>query len=389
MKFRLANENDRKAVYETIGYCFNTHEDGIKNNIENGPLNKYEQFIVAENDNNEVESVFSIVPFDVFFEGEIVKFGGVAGVSSLPEHRGAGNITGLFKYALQYMKDNNMILSGLGPFAYQYYRMYGYEWTYTWQLVNIKINDLKGFKAASKYKKLTRENAEEFENFRNECNKKINGPIIRDERIINEKWNHYKNSVSHVYAAYENDEIVSMMVYKQEGREIKVSEMYFKNETARQYLLNFLYRHRSMTDSVELVLAVDDEIRNILPTPRLNYWHWPNKMGRVVMVKEALELLKLEESFEGSYVIKVNDEHAPWNNKNFKLSCNNERLVVNECEEKEDFEVSIQRLSQLVLGHVSGKEAIKLELIKVNNQEKEKLLKKTFSKRTTMLWQEF
>ena len=389
MKFILANENDRKAVYETIGYCFNTHEDGIKNNIEHGPLNKYEQFIVAENDNDEVESVFSIVPFDVFFEGEIVKFGGVAGVSSLPEHRGAGNITGLFKYALQYMKDNNMILSGLGPFAYQYYRMYGYEWTYTWQLVSININDLKGFKAASKYKKLTKENAEEFENFRNECNKKINGPIIRDERIINEKWAHYKNSVSHVYAAYENDEIVSMMVYKQEGREIKVSEMYFKNETARQYLLNFLYRHRSMTDSVELVLAVDDEIRNILPTPRLKYWHWPNKMGRVVMVKEALELLKLEEGFDGYYVIKVNDEHAPWNNKNFKLSCNNERLVVSECEEKEDFEVSIQRLSQLVLGHVSGKEAIKLELVKVNNQEKEKLLKKTFTKRTTMLWQEF
>ena len=104
---------------------------------------------------------------------------------------------------------------------------------------------------------------------------------------------------------------------------------------------------------------------------------------------KALELLKLEEGFDGSYVIKVNDEHAPWNNKNFKLLCNNDRLVVSECEEKEDFEVSIQRLSQLVLGHVSGKEAIKLELVKVNNQEKEKLLKKTFTKRTTMLWQEF
>lgn len=389
MKYRLANENDRKAVYETIGYCFNTHEDSIKNNIENGPLNKYEQFIVAENDKQEVESVFSIVPFNVYFEGEIVKFGGVAGVSSLPEHRGAGNINNLFKFALKYMKDNNMILSGLGPFAYQYYRKFGYEWTYTWQLVSININDLKGFKEASKYKKLTKENAKEFENFRNKCNQRINGPIIRDERIVNEKWSHYKNSVSHVYAAYENDEIVSMMVYKQEGREIKVSEMYFINETARQYLLNFLYRHRSMTDSVELVLAVDDEIRNILPTPRLKYWHWPNKMGRVVMVKEALELLKLEENFDGSYIIKVNDEHAPWNNTSFKLECKDNRLIVNETNESEDFEVSIQRLSQLILGHVSGKEAIKLELIKTINQDKEKLLNKTFSKRTTMLWQEF
>lgn len=389
MKVRLANEKDRKAVYETMGYCFNTHPDAIENNIKNGNLNSHEQFVVATNDNDEVESVFSIIPFNVNFEGKIVGFGGIGGVSTLPENRGAGNISQLFTFALEYMKENNMILSGLGPFAFQYYRKFGYEWCYTWQLVTIDINDLKSFPAAPTYKKLTKENAKEFEDFRNKCNKKINGPIVRDERIVNEKWNHYRNSTSHVYAAYENDQIVSMMVYKQEGREIKVSEIYFESEKARQYLLHFLYRHRSMTDKVELVLTVDDEIRNILPTPRLNYWHWPNKMGRVVMVKEALELLSIKEGFEDSFTIKVNDKHADWNNKTFKLSYKNNGLLVEETDEPCDFETTIQRMSQLILGHVGGEQAIRLELVDVNNADKINIFNKVFTKRTTMLWQEF
>ena len=174
MKIRLANEQDRVGVYEAIGYCFNSDRGSIENNIKNGTLNNHEQFIVAVNDNEEVISTFSVVPFTINFEGEKVPFGGVAGVSSLPEHRGEGNIANMFVYALQYMKDNNMILSGLGPFAFQFYRKMGYEWCYTWQLVTIPIEDLKAFPAAPKYKELRRENWELFEEFRNKVNSKIN-----------------------------------------------------------------------------------------------------------------------------------------------------------------------------------------------------------------------
>ena len=390
MKIRLANEQDRVGVYEAIGYCFNSDRGSIENNIKNGTLNNHEQFIVAVNDNEEVISTFSVVPFTINFEGEKVPFGGVAGVSSLPEHRGEGNIANMFVYALQYMKDNNMILSGLGPFAFQFYRKMGYEWCYTWQLVTIPIEDLKSFPAAPKYKELRRENWELFEEFRNKVNSKINGPVIRDQHIINNKWSQYESQRKRVYAALnENDEIISMMVYHQEGREIKVSELYFESEKARQYLLNFLYRHRSMTDKVELIVAVDDEVRAILPTPRINYWHWAYMMGRIVVVKDVLELLKLENSFEGSYTIKVKDDLADWNNKTFKVSCKENRLLVEETDNEADFEITIQRLSQLAMGYISGKEALKLELLKVNNQEKIHLLEKSFSKRTVMLWQEF
>ncbi len=390
MIIRLANEKDREGVYKTIGYCFNNNQSSINHNIQYGDYNKYEQFIVALDDNENVESVTSVVPFQVYFEGKKVNFGGIAGVSSLPENRGSGNIAGIISYALKYMKEKNMILSGLGPFAFQFYRKFGYEWCYTWQLVTIPIDDLKNFPAATTYKQLFEEDAFIVEEFRNEVNQKVNGPILRDERIIHDKWASYTSSNSHVYAAYnDHHEMVSYMVFSQSGREIKVSEMYFKDEISRQYLLNFLYRHRSMVDKVELTLMTDDEIRNILPSPRINYWHWPNKMGRVVMVKEALELLNIEDCFEDSYNLKVLDLHADWNNKTFNISCQNGHLIVKETNEPEDFEISIQRLSQITLGHLSAKEAVKYNFIKILNQNKTKLLYKSFSKRTTMLWQEF
>ena len=53
------------------------------------------------------------------------------------------------------------------------------------------------------------------------------------------------------------------------------------------------------------------------------------------MVKEALELMKIHDNFGGSYVLRVNDNLASWNNKAFKISCMNNKLKVEECEEEE------------------------------------------------------
>ena len=386
---KIATEKERAGVYKTMGYCFNWSEDAIKNNIESGSFNKYEEFIVSLNDKEDVESVFAIIPYDVYFEGKIVRFGGIGGVSSLPENRGAGNIRKMFKFSFEYMKEHNMIFSGLGPFAFQYYRKFGYEWCFTWQLVNIPINDLKDFPAASSYRQLKKEDKELFENFRNHINERVNGPVVRDERLANEKWDYYRNTNHKVYGAFnDKNELVSMMAFKQEGKEIKVAEMYFEDELSRQYLLNFLYRHRSMTEKVELVLHVDDEIRNILPSPRISYWHWPNKMGRVVLVEEALKLLNIKNSFD-NFSIKINDDLAPWNNQTFNVSCVNDKVNVSCDNSLADFEMDINRFSQLIYGHIDATQAIKLNFVKINNKTRIRDFEKLFYKKTTMLWQEF
>ncbi|MCI5745476.1 MAG: GNAT family N-acetyltransferase [Erysipelotrichaceae bacterium] len=389
MKIRLANESDRKQVYETIGYCFNTPQDSIENNIKNGTLNQYEQFIVAE-ENNQIYSLVSVVPFKMNFEGKVVDFGGIAGVSSLPECRGKGNISDIFSFALNYMKEKNMIFSGLGPFSFPFYRQFGYEWCYTWQLVEVNVNDLKAFKSAFTYKKLTKEDSDLTEKFRNKVNKKLNGPFVRSAKQIEDKWNEYKSKNAHVYGAFnENNELVSYMVYTIEGRMLKAFEIYFVDEESKEYLLSFIYKHRSSIDSAELILDVDDTIRNVLPSPRIKYWHWPNKMGRIVMVKEALKMLNVLDDTLNAYTIKVNDKQAPWNDKTFKINVNNHQVEVSETSDNADLEIDINRLSQITLGHISAKEALQSNFVKVNNHKALDAFIKTFSKRTTMLWQEF
>ena len=104
MKIRLAQEADRRGVYEAMGYCFNNDLNSIENNIKNGDYNKHEQFVVALNDKEEVISTFAVIPFNMYFEGNVIRFGGIGGVSSLPEHRGEGNISSMFEFSLKYMK---------------------------------------------------------------------------------------------------------------------------------------------------------------------------------------------------------------------------------------------------------------------------------------------
>ena len=143
-----------------------------------------------------------------------------------------------------------------------------------------------------------------------------------------------------------------------------------------------------MTEKVELVLHVDDEIRNILPSPRISYWHWPNKMGRVVLVEEALKLLNIKNSFD-NFSIKINDDLAPWNNQTFNVSCVNDKVDVSCVNSLADFEMDINRFSQLIYGHIDASQAIKLNFVKINNKTKIRDFEKLFYKKTTMLWQEF
>ena len=156
-------------------------------------------------------------------------------------------------------------------------------------------------------------------------------------------------------------------------------------------MLHFFYTHRSQVDQVELLLPKDDNLRATLPNPRIQYWEWANMMFRIVCVKEALQAMKLKEKVKGKLKIKVHDEQAEWNNQIFELIGEEHHLSVHEVKNSKvfDIEVSIQRLSQLVLGFISGEEALKLELISCRNAKKEPLFEKIFQKRPTMLWHMF
>ena len=389
MSILLATEKDHDEIIKVMATCFNWNVDDMLKERKDIPINNHEQFFVYKNENNEIESLLSVVSFDAFYEGNVVKYGGIAGVSTLPQYRKKGNIRKIMKKAIEYMYENNMIISGLGPFKFEFYRQFGYEWCYDFQIVNCKIDYLKDFDLANGYKTFSYKSANIVERFRNKVICDINGAIYRDEHFIKQQWNKYKSKKSKVIGAYFNHKLVSYMVINFEKDTIKVDEMYYQDENSRKYLLGYLSKYIGKYEKVEFLLQIQDNLRSILPSPRITTWRWPNMMGRIIDVKKVLELYKVNKPFKKDFNMKVIDHMNSHNNKTFNISCKNNKLMVEETNEKDDICININRLSQLLFGFLSAKELIELDEIFIFNKSIIPAIESLFTKRKTMIWQEF
>lgn len=384
MSVRLAKKEDKRSIYSILSYSFNGGNQQIENNMKDENLS-IDGWLVNE-ENNVVTSAVKIRDFSMMFDGEFVKMGGVAGVCSAPEHRSGGAVKNILTYSLEYMKERGQIFSALGPFSFAFYRKYGWEWGFTFQLVNIPVLDLKNFPAANKYVMLTKEDKDMIQDYRLQYISHINGPLFHDESMSEEKWNSYYHNFTHIYASYdEKGNITAIAFFRIDGRVLRCDEMYFLNEIGRQHMLHLFYRHRSQIDEVELQLLRDDDIRLILPNQRIRFWEWANMMIRVVDVLAAFKKMKRFLNMKESICLKVHDAQAPWNNQTFEIFNQNIEIVEKEC----DFEIDIQRLSQLMLGFISGKEALQYNFVKVNNANKKEDFMSLFQKCPTMLWQMF
>lgn len=386
MTVRIAKQEDKRAYYTMLSYCFNMGNSNTENNVQNANF-PHDEVLVNEIDGTVTQCVH-VVPFDMNFEGKSYKMGGIAGVSSMPEHRDQGGIKDILVQSLSYMKERGMIFSALGPFSFEFYRKYGWEWGFTFQKLKFPISAIAKTPKAKKYVQLTQEDDELVNNFRNEFIKKINGSIYHTEKIRNERWQRFNSQFVHCYASYDdNNQVEAIAFFKIEGRTLNCEEFFFKNETARQHMLHFFYVHRSQVDEIELQLLPSDNFRTLLPSPRIQYWEWANMMFRVVVVEEAFRAMNLNQKLNGKFRLKVIDSQADWNDGIFDIQIQKGKLEISKSNSKNyDFEISIQRLSQLILGFMSGKEAIDLETVLVKNENKKALFMELFTKRPTMLW---
>src|SRR5690606_11959965 len=69
----------------------------------------------------------TLLHLNVYVNGELFSMGGIAGVSTWPEHRRHGYVARILKELLVKMKENGQSISMLHPFSFSFYRKYGWE----------------------------------------------------------------------------------------------------------------------------------------------------------------------------------------------------------------------------------------------------------------------
>jgi predicted acetyltransferase len=311
-------------------------------------IENYEAHVLV--DNNPVSTAI-IVPMKQNIRGKIFPMGGVAGVTTYPEARRKGYVKHLIKHLMEYMYDNNFVVSTLYPFRESFYGKFGW----------INFNQVKvAIFSPANLHPLLKMNFE--------------GSVSRS--MLKEQLHHYKQIIKEVVetqhgfcsfsdlnmdrlgeselwatvAKDKNDKAIGFMSYKISGFEgtFDVSKFLYTTSEGKYLLLEFLARHIDQVKSINMPLYAHENIENwifdLRPEIRSREWV-PTAMGRII----NLSLLSGIYVRPGKLFVNVVDEQLPKNNGSWEFSEENGMLKLQKVGEAKG-KISIQALSAIVYG---------------------------------------
>lgn len=373
------NQAYNDELIQMNNYCFNF--------LSKEDLEQYLGFLSLNDDATilgtiEEDTLYAslmILKLSTYWNNQKIKVGGIGNVCSMPEWREKHAIAGLIKESLKLMKQNNQIFSLLGPFHYDFYRRYGWEWGEQKKIITMGINDLKDFKSDGyRYSRLSYDNYKEMNDVYESYFSQYNGATVRDENrwqlflLMNEKED------AHIYGVYnDQNKLCGYICYKIDNDCIRVKELVYLSNDDKKRLLRFIYVHRAQSQRVEITLPSQDSMLLMLKNQHQEVKLKSGMMVRIVDVEKVLKLLYKDVNYDLCCSIEVRDDLAPWNNGIFILRKKyDESEIVKDNTVEPDIRCTIQTLSQILFGFNTFKKANELGLISSNKANVLELLDK-------------
>lgn len=345
----------------------------------------YESAIGVFDDNGKMCSSVYLMPYEMRFNGNTVKMGGIGGVATLPEERNKGYIKELFRYCFKEMFENDQIFSVLYPFSNVYYRQFGYEWCIKNQEVKIPLKSFSHFKKVGQVKLYS--NNEDKDILKKIYHKFIenkNLSIVRNEK----QWNRLLNKDPYKTRQYtyiyfnENDKPMSYIVFEITGNtelNIKVVELVWLDYESLTGILGFIKcfypQHKFFICSIPEFM----NIHLLFPEPLdIKSELLISGMGRIVNLQKVFQLLSFPEE-RGQIAIKVKDSFIESNNGTFLLTWTPESIDVVKKECAPDLYCSIEVLTQMIIGCAKLEDFIGSNNLQVYS--KQSLLSSIFQKK--------
>jgi predicted acetyltransferase len=342
-------------------------------------------------DEGRLAAKLTILDSHIWLHGESFAMGGIAGVATWPEYRRKGMVGQLLKRALRAMKEAGQSVSFLHPFAFSFYRKYGWE-TYidylkyeitTELLPRFELQDGAKIERINKDWKLLNGIYEAYA-------KGYNGMLKRDGEWWNNRIFKFKKGSIAIYRDAQG-ELKGYIFYQVQNNSCTVHELVFLNEEARRGLWKFISDHDSMIEKVILIAPSDDKLPFLLSNPRIKQEVVPYFMARIVDVQSFVQQFPFAKAGDGErFYLQVSDSQAEWNNGLFeiRIEASGEAKVTKQplSDAKEDqlLTCDIQTLSSLLMGY--QKASFLHEIGRLDGREAEiKRLESLIPARTTYL----
>ncbi|UCZ54039.1 GNAT family N-acetyltransferase [Bacillus shivajii] len=379
--------NYRKLKQEEIDLSFDMSSYAFQYALSDEEREERREWVYPENtwvaeENGEILSKATTIPFNVFYHGQSIAMGGVSGVATWPEQRRSGLVKNLLAHSLQEMKEKGQIVSFLFPFSIPFYRKYGWELFADTQTITLTREQLPKRKETNGYVRRIKPSIDVLQPVYDAWAKLYNGTIDRHE----DWWKRsvFKRKKGNVAVYYNGDsEAKGYMIYEVKEEKMTIKELISLTPESRDGLWTFIANHDSMIKSVVLKTTPHDGMPFLLDDPKVSREVTSYFMARIVDVKSFLSYVPFKQTDdEKPLIFHVTDEFCEWNHGTFVIGPKESNIQFfpfkkeGSCthEPKRGCRLSIQTLSALLFGSQRPDMLIREGLIEGEEHELNRLI---------------
>jgi len=362
----LLDESSFDNFYDLYLYSFNRPDSKQRKDVFK---ERFDHSLVygIMNQDKLGSGLFSI-PFDINFHGVDFKMNGIGDVMSAPEFGGRGGAGALMKAALTDMYQNHVTLSYLAPFAYGYYRQFGYEQVFDHTKITIENTQLPRIKN-SEHGHVERMNIQDIP----DTVKKMYLDQTKLGGVVRAAWwwNHMQDKHPEYQLALAFDDtnkLIGYLVYYNQNETFYIHEWMNVNPLSRQLLLKFVTKHQSIFKSFVYESPDADFKADILEDPNAAKLEvTPYMMARIVDLADFIKRYPIQKMNLAKTYFKLNDT-LEWNNHTWSLAINDGVIDLQIADgEGEDMELSIQSLTKAMFGYRSLESLANYGFVKGND----------------------
>ena len=378
MELRRYREGDIDALGRVGMAAFGASISDWEKNFDpaQNPRLDLEQVRVIEED-GEVRASTTVFPLESFVEGEPRPMGGVHAVMAHPAYRRRGYAGELMLAALRDMRERDVALSLLSPFAHAFYRMFGYELATEDIKYILKPANLPSSPEQRHLRAYRQDDLSTLMALYEAEAKRHTLSVLRSE----EHWKKSLADKDNDAAVYERDgEIEGYVLYKISGwqeheprRTLSVEELVAATPRAREALLSFMAGLDPLVYGIKHFTPRGEPLHPYLRSSHVDAKIEPDQMLRLVDVAGALGYL--QRAPERPLVLDIRDDVIPENAGQYTIG---DGKVIRGAEAGESVSLDVRQLAQLYAGYLPARDLARHGLVKASTPEALRLLEELF-----------
>ena len=378
MELRRYREEDRDALARVGLAAFGAgaaHWEEFFDPNRNARLDP-EQVHVIEED-GEVRASATVLPLESFVDGEPRPMGGISAVMVHPAYRRRGYAGELMLAVLRDMRERNVALSLLSPFAHAFYRIFGYELASEAIEYRLKPSDLSTSPEQGYLRDYREEDLPSVMALYEAEARRHALSVRRSE----EHWRSNEVRRDRNIAVYERDgEVEGYILYKLSGwqeqdprRTLRVDELVAATTRAREALLSLMAGLDPLAYGIRHFTPRGEPLHPYLRSSYVDAKIEPDQMLRLVDVEGALGYLQRKP--EAPLVLDISDDVIPENAGEYTVG---DGKAIRGAEAAESVSLDVRRLAQLYAGYLPVRELARHGLVEASSPEALGLLEALF-----------